>query len=217
VRQPVLSEKALAYNFTNEGGAFGTWRLSKNIMGLWLVQECKREWGLSYDELTRLAAEAKPFVAAIDPDSQMFLHPGNMPGKIRKFCAQTGQTVPQMQGEIVRVALESLALKYRFVFERLEELAGKHLEPLHIFGGGMKNRLLNQFSADATNRTVVAGPVEATAIGNILMQSVTMGKINSLREARQVVRRSFEIEEYHPGPSEGWDQAYAKFISLQLA
>jgi rhamnulokinase len=214
VQQPVLNEKAIAYNFTNEGGVFGTWRLSKNIMGLWLVQECKREWSLSYDELTRLAAEAKPFLAMIDPDSTLFLHPENMPEKIRKFCADTGQPVPGTRGEIVRVALESLALKYRFVLERLEELAGRHLDPLHIFGGGVKNRLLNQFSADATGRTVVAGPVEATAIGNILMQAITLGEIGSLGEARQLVRRSFKIEEYHPGKVAGWEKTFLKFKSL---
>jgi rhamnulokinase len=217
VRQPVLSEKALAYNFTNEGGAFGTWRLSKNITGLWLVQECKREWGLSYDELTRRAAEAKPFLAVIDPDSSIFLHPGDMPEKIRKFCANTGQTVPQAEGEIVRVALESLALKYRFVLERLEELTGKHLEPLHVFGGGTKNRLLNQFSADATGRTVVTGPVEATAIGNILMQAITLGELSSLQDARHMVRRSFGIEGYHPRDGNGWEAAYQKLKSVLFA
>jgi len=214
VRQPVLSEKALAYNFTNEGGVFGTWRLSKNIIGLWLVQECKREWSLSYSDLTRRAAEAKPFLAVIDPDSPVFLHPDNMPEKIRKFCADTGQTVPQTEGEIVRVALESLALKYRLVLECLEELAGKHLEPLHIFGGGTKNRLLNQFSADATGRTVIAGPVEATAIGNILMQAHTLGEIDSFENARGLVRRSFEIEEYHPEKSDAWEQAFGMLKSL---
>ena len=216
VREPVLSPKALTYNFTNEGGVFGTWRLSKNITGLWLVQECKREWNRSYDELTRLAAEAKPFLAVIDPDNSIFLHPGNMPEKIRWFCTDTGQTVPQTQGEIIRIALESLALKYRFVLEHLEELAGKRLEPLHIFGGGTKNRLLNQFSADVTGRTVIAGPVEATAIGNILMQAITLGEIDSLENARRLVRCSFEIEEYHPRSSEGWEEAYGKLRSLPV-
>jgi rhamnulokinase len=217
VRQPVLSEKSLAYNFTNEGGIFGTWRLSKNIMGLWLVQECKREWNLSYDELTRLAAEAKPFLAVVDPDNTLFLHPGNMPEKIRKVCAESGQPTPETQGEIIRVALESLALKYRFVLEQLEELAGQHLEPLHIIGGGVKNRLLNQFSAEATGRTVIAGPMEATAIGNILMQAIALGNIGSISDARLLVRRSFAIEEYHPGDGEDWDRAYAKLKSLLLS
>jgi len=214
VRQPVLSEKALEYNFTNEGGVFGAWRLSKNIMGLWLVQECKREWNLSYDELTRLAAEAKPFLAVLDPDNNIFLHPGNMPEKIRKFCADTQQPIPQTQGEIVRVALESLALKYRFVLGRLEELAGKRLAPLHIFGGGTKNRLLNQFGADATGRTVIAGPVEATAIGNILMQAIALGEVGSLSDARAIVRKSFDVETYQPRHRTGWDDAYAKMLNL---
>ncbi len=232
VDQPVLNEKALAYNLTNEGGVFGTWRLSKNIMGLWLVQECRREWGLTYDELTRLAAEARPFLAVIDPDRGEFLHPGNMPEKIRRSCAETGQPVPEAQGEVIRVILESLALKYRYVLARLEEVAGKRLDPLHIIGGGVNNHLLNQFTADATGRTVIAGPVEATAIGNILMQALTLGELDSLRQARRLVRHSFGAEEYHPGggdrhgsaagtPSrvvggagDGWEGAYRRLKSL---
>ncbi len=158
VEAPCLDERALAYNFTNEGGVFGTWRLSKNIMGLWLIQECRREWGISYDEITRLAAEARPFLAVIDPDAEPFFHPGSMSEKIRQFCARSGQPVPQTRGEIARVALESLALKYRLVLERLEELTGTRLTPLHIIGGGTKNRLLNQFTADAVERPVMAGP-----------------------------------------------------------
>jgi rhamnulokinase len=216
VRQPSLDEKALQYNFTNEGGVFGTWRLSKNITGLWLVQECRREWNLSYDALTQLAAEAKPFLAVIDPDSDVFLHPGDIPEKIRAYCADSNQPVPQTQGEIVRVALESLAIKYRFVLERLEELIGKRLEPLHIIGGGTRNRLLNQFTADAIGRTVVTGPVEATAIGNILMQAITLGQLDSLGEARLLVRRSFEIEEYYPRKQDGWEKAYGKLLSASL-
>ncbi|HVM71106.1 MAG TPA: rhamnulokinase family protein [Anaerolineales bacterium] len=214
VREPVLSPKALEYNFTNEGGVSGTWCLSKNITGLWIVQECKREWGLSYDELTRQASEAKAFLAVIDPDAPDFLRPGDMPEKVRKFCAKTHQAIPQTQGEIVRVALESLALKYRFALERLDELAGRHLEPLHIFGGGTKNRLLNQFSADATGRMVVAGPVEATASGNILMQAIAMGELASIAEARRLVRHSFAIEEYHPGNESGWEGAFQKLKAL---
>jgi rhamnulokinase len=216
VRQPSLDEKALQYNFTNEGGVFGTWRLSKNITGLWLVQECRREWNLSYDALTQLAAEAKPFLAVIDPDSDVFLHPGDIPEKIRAYCADSNQPVPQTQGEIVRVALESLAIKYRFVLERLEELIGKRLEPLHIIGGGTRNRLLNQFTADAIGRTVVTGPVEATAIGNILMQAITLGQLDSLGDARLLVLRSFEIEEYYPRKQDCWEKAYGKLLSASL-
>ena len=219
VREPVLSEKALAYNFTNEGGVFGTWRLSKNIMGLWLVQECRRYWrdhgeDMSYAELTHLAAEARPFVAVIDPDADLFFHPGEMPEKIRKFCAERGQSLPQTKGEIVRVALESLALKYRRTLARVEELSGKRLDPIHIIGGGTKNRLLNQFTADCTGRTVVAGPVEATAIGNVLMQAIGLGHLGSLSEARAVVRASFDVEEYQPVQHNDWHEAYSKLLKL---
>jgi len=219
VKEPALGEKALAYNFTNEGGVFDTWRLSKNIMGLWLVQECRREWqrqgqDLTYDEITRLAAESKAFLAVINPDDDAFFHPGDMPECIRQFCQKTGQRVPQTKGEVLRVALESLALKYRWVLERTEELSGKRLDPIHIIGGGTKNRLLNQFTTDATGRTVVTGPVEATAIGNVLMQAIGLGHLSALAEARAVVRNSFEVEEYHPGNREGWDEAYEKQLEL---
>jgi rhamnulokinase len=214
VWQPDVSPQALASNFTNEGGVFGTWRLSKNIMGLWLVQECKREWGLSYDEITHLAVEARPFLAVLDPDSDLFLHPGNMPEKIRAFCRDSGQAMPQTRGEIVRVALESLAVKYRLTLERLEELVGRRLEPLHIIGGGTKNRLLNQLTADCTSRKVMTGPVEATAIGNILMQAITLGQLGSLAEARTLVRRSFDIEAYQPTSPDGWGEAYSKLLSI---
>ncbi len=219
VRQPVLGEKALAYNVTNEGGVFGTWRLSKNIVGLWLVQECRRFWrnhgeNLSYDEITFLAAEARPFLAVVDTDADLFFHPGDMPEKIREFCAESGQLVPQTKGEIVRVVLESLTLKYRHLLECLEELGGKRLDPIHIIGGGTKNRLLNQFTADCTGRTVVTGPVEATAIGNALMQAIALGHLGSLAEARAVVRKSFDVENYYPVSSAGWDEAYAKSMKL---
>jgi rhamnulokinase len=216
VQEPVVGEKALEYNFTNEGGVFGTWRLSKNIMGLWLVQECKRAWvlegeSLSYDELTRLASDAKPFTALIDPDDPRFFHPGGMPERIRNYCANTNQTVPQTKGETLRVALESLALKYRWVLERLEELIGKRTDPIHIIGGGTKNRLLNQFTAEATSRTVIAGPIEATAIGNVLMQAIGLRQLESLAEAREVVRTSFLPEIYEPRESARWDEVYSRF------
>jgi rhamnulokinase len=215
VREPYLTEKALEYNFTNEGGVFGTWRLAKNVMGLWLVQECRREWSrqgeeMSFDALTQLAAESEAFLSVIDPDVDMFLHAGDMPSRIQKFCAETNQRIPQTKGEIIRVALESIALKYRLVLERLEELTSKHLNPIHIIGGGTKNRLLNQFTADSTERTVITGPVEATAIGNILMQAIGMKHLGSLVEAREVVRTSFEPEIYEPKHTVGWDEAYTR-------
>jgi rhamnulokinase len=219
VGEPATGEQALQYNFTNEGGVFGAWRLSKNIMGLWLVQECRREWRRqgtqhSYDELTHLAAEAQPFTAVIDPDDPVFLHPGDMPGRIRQYCARTGQREPQSKGETLRIAVESIALKYRLVLERLEELTGKRLEPVHLIGGGTKNRLLNQFTADATGRAVIAGPVEATAAGNVLVQAIGLGELASLEEARAVVRNSFDVEEYQPGSATGWDEAYEKLLEL---
>ena len=215
VLEPCVNDKALEYNFTNEGGVFGTWRLSKNIMGLWLIQECKRTWAgqgenLSYDEITRLAAEAKPFIAVIDPDDGRFFHAGDMPERIRTLCTDTHQTVPQTKGQILRVALESLALKYRLVLQRLEELIGRRLDPIHIIGGGTRNRLLNQFTANSTGRTVITGPVEATAIGNILMQAIGMQHLASLAEAREIVRASFKPEVYEPGQTPNWDEAFAR-------
>lgn len=218
--EPWVTPQALAFNFTNEGGVQGTWRLSKNVMGLWLVQECKRTWekigeGLSYEEITRLASAAKPFLAVIDPDDDSFFHPGDMPGRIQEFCRRSGQAVPQMKGEIVRVALESIALKYRLVLERLEEVTGRRLDPIHIIGGGTKNRLLSQFTADCTGRRCLTGPVEATAAGNILMQAVGLGHLGSLEEARAVVRASFTPEVFAPGDPAGWEGAYARLQKVK--
>ena len=217
--QPVISAQTLKYNFTNEGGVFGTWRLSKNIMGLWLVQECKRTWArqgenLTYDELTRLAAEARPFLAVIDPDDSNFLHPDDMPAHIQAYCQRTRQPIPQTNGEIVRVVLESIALKYRWVLERLEDVTGTRLEPLHIIGGGIKNHLLNQFAADATGCTVITGPDEATAIGNILMQAIALGHLSTLDKARSIVRHSFEQVIFEPGGRDAWDEAFARLLDL---
>ena len=217
--QPSLDANALKYNFTNEGGVFDTWRLSKNVMGLWLVQECRREWmrqgeEISFDRLTQLAAESGAFLAVVDPDFSGFLHPGDMPANIQKYCADTGQNVPQTKGEILRVALESIALKYRLVLERLEEMTGKRLDPIHIIGGGTKNKLLNRFTADSTGRTVVAGPVEATAIGNILMQAVGLGHLKSLAEVRAVVRNSFTPEVLEPKRTADWDEAYSRLLKV---
>ena len=215
VNKPYVNEKTLQYNFTNEGGVEGTWRLSKNIMGLWLVQECRREWSrqgvdLSYDEMTSLAAEAEPFFAVIDPDFEGFLYPGDMPSRIQKFCLDSNQAVPQTRSQILRIALEGIVLKYRLALERLEDLIGKRLSPIHIFGGGIQNRLLNQFVADATGRVVVTGPLEATAIGNILMQAIGLEHVGSLAEVRNIVRASFNPEVYEPQKTMRWDEAYSR-------
>jgi rhamnulokinase len=216
---PIVNAQSLKYNFTNEGGVNGTWRFSKNIMGLWVVQECRRTWArageeLSYAEITQLAADAAPFQAIIDVDADDFFHAGDMPARIQQYCVRTNQAVPETKGAIVRCALESLALKYRWVLERLEEMLGHRLEPIHIIGGGTQNRLLNQLTADAAHRSVVAGPIEATAIGNVLMQAVALGHLQSLDEARAVVRHSFKPETYEPHTSTAWNAAYEKLTNL---
>jgi len=217
--QPVINDQTLKYNFTNEGGVFGKWRLSKNVMGLWILQECRRTWAhhgeeLSYDEITHMAAEAKPFQFIIDPDFSGFLHPEDMPEQIREYCRNTGQPVHQDKGEIIRSVLESIALKYRWVLERLEEITGTYYERVHIIGGGTQNRLLNQFTADATQRTCLTGPVEATALGNVLMQGIALGQIDSLDHARNLVRTSFPPSVYQPGGSRAWDKAYGSLLEM---
>ena len=218
---PRISPQTLAANFTNEGGACGTIRLLKNVMGLWLVQECRRSWArsgneLSYPRLTELAAEAKPFTALIEPDDTEFLSPVDMPAAIASFCRRTGQTAPDDPGAMVRCCLESLALKYRWVVEKLEEFRGKPISTIHIVGGGTQNRLLCQLAADATRRTVIAGPVEATAAGNVLTQAIGRGYIADLAQARQIIRNSFELITYEPSrDSATWDEAYARFQKIR--
>ena len=216
---PRVDEAAFKANVTNEGGVNGTIRLLKNIMGLWLVQECRRTWEregreLGYDELVRLAAEAEPFHALVDPDCVDFILPPHMPKAFAGFCARTGQEAPEGPGPVVRCALESLAFKYRLVLETLERVSGTRAEVLHVVGGGGKNRLLCQFTADACGIPVVAGPVEATAIGNLLTQAMGIGAIGSLAEAREVVRRSFEVETFEPRESGRWTEHYQRFQAL---
>lgn len=219
--EPRISAQTLAANFTNEGGAAGTIRLLKNIMGLWLVQECRRSWArhgqeYSYAELTERAAEAPPFIALIEPDATPFLAPDDMLSAIYDFCEQTGQPRPTNVGATARCCLESLALKYRWALERLEAFRGQRIETIHIVGGGTQNRLLCQLAADATRRAVIAGPVEATAIGNVLMQAMGRGHLASLSEAREVVRRSFDLVTYTPsGNADAWEAAYTRFLALR--
>lgn len=212
---PVVNGRALALNLTNEIGAAGKVRLLKNIAGLWLLQECRRDWALngqehSYEELAHLAAEASPFAAIIDPDA--FLEPGEMPRKIADLCRRTGQTPPQDCGEFARTILESLALRYRQVLESIESLLERRFSVIHIVGGGSRNTVLNQFVADATSRTVVAGPAEATAIGNVLIQAMGSGTLAGLPEARAVVRQSFPLETFEPRDPAAWDAAYQRFL-----
>jgi rhamnulokinase len=219
LREPIINQASLDSNFTNEGGVNGTFRFSKNIAGLWLAQESRRTWAaegedLSYSDLTQMASQADRLVSVIDPDCLDFIKPGDMPARIRAFCQRTGQPVPHSKGAIIRCVLEGLALKYRWVLERLEEIVGRPLAPIHIVGGGAQNRLLNQFTADATGRPVVAGPVEATAIGNILMQALALGQINSLKDARAVVRQSFVPDLFEPIDQAGWDDAYERLLQV---
>jgi rhamnulokinase len=217
VREPVITPQSLAFNLTNEGGVGGTFRCSKNVMGLWLVQECRRTWAAqgqqwSYAELAQMAAHAAPLAMVVDPDVDEFLKPGDMPARIRALCRRTGQPEPGTPGAVVRCVLESLALKYRWVLERLEAVVGQRLEPIHIVGGGAQNQLLNQLTADATGRAVVAGPVEATTVGNLLVQALALGHIGSLAEARAVVRRSFTPQTFEPATSGDWDGAYRRLL-----
>jgi rhamnulokinase len=218
--EPVITKQSLAYDFTNEGGVNGTFRLLKNIMGLWLVQECRREWAragtsYSYDELTRMASGAPAFGALVAVNDERFLPPGDMVSRIQTFCRATGQVVPDNRGEVIRCILESLALEYRWVAERLDELVARPLPAIHIIGGGSRNRLLNQFAANATGRTVVAGPMEATAIGNVLVQAIALGHLTDLSEARALVRRSFEVGSYEPKDLAAWDEAYEQYLTLR--
>ncbi|MDX1961891.1 MAG: rhamnulokinase family protein [Pirellulales bacterium] len=220
VPQPIITERSLQCNFTNEGGVGQTTRLLKNIAGLWLVQECRRIWraaGEDHDwsELAALAAQAEPLRSLINPDDPVFLAPANMPAAIQDFCRRTNQPVPATPGQIIRTALESLALRYRQVLGWLRELTGGPIRTIHIVGGGSNNALLNQMTAAATGARVIAGPVEGTAIGNVLMQLIALGEVGSITEARQIVRRSFLVEEITAGPGLGtpaeWNGAAERF------
>jgi len=217
--QPIITDRVYQLNFTNEGGVGGTTRVLKNIAGLWLVQECRRIWKLqgrefAFDELIQRAGEALPLTSLINPDDAAFVAPKDMTAAIRDYCAKTSQIAPATEGAIVRTALESLALRYRMVLGYLEELVGSRIETIHIVGGGAQNRLLCQMTADACNRRVIAGPVEATAIGNLMMQAVALGTIGSIAQAREIVRTSFAAQEFHPKPSQAWNDAYGRFEQL---
>lgn len=217
--EPIINDKCLKLSYTNEGGVGGTIRFLKNIAGLWLVQECRRQWSKeghehSYSELTQMAARSKGTGAVIDPASDAFLTPGDMPAKIARFCEQSGQITPTTRGDFVRCCLESLALTYRKTLQGLEEILDRKLTTLHIVGGGSQNETLNQFTADACGRTVVAGPVEATAIGNILVQAMAVGEIQNLKQAREIVAASFDVKRYDPKPSKAWDAAYERYLNV---
>ncbi|NKQ35926.1 MAG: rhamnulokinase [Chloroflexi bacterium] len=203
VPQPIITEAALAANVTNEGGVYGTYRLLKNVTGLWLLQQCRATWAsegeeYSYGELVEMAQAVEGKVAVINPDDGRFLSSGNHPQRIRELCRETGQPVPQSKGEVVRVALQSLALTYRNVLAELTAVSNRKIDVIHIVGGGAKNKLLNQMTADATGLPVITGPVEATVMGNALVQLITLGEIQDIRQGRQIVAQMAAQERYEP-------------------
>ena len=216
---PVISDKTLEYNLTNEGGVGKKIRLLKNIMGLWLLQECRRIWSekgkvYTFPELISMAQKANPFQSIIDPDYMKFYNPEDMTAEIKSFCTMTGQQVPSEPGQFVRVILEGLAFKYRMVLDQLREVSGKELGKIHIIGGGSQNELLSQFSANAAGIPVITGPVEATAIGNLMVQAMAKGHVSNLDEIREIIRNSFELKTYLPENQSEWEKAYRKFITI---
>jgi len=216
--EAIITDKSFQYEFTNEGGICNTINFLKNIMGLWLVQECRRQWQrarieLSYAKLAQMAERSKPFAAYIDPDYSDFLSPGDMPAKINHYLAQTGQKAIEDKGQMVRAILESLAFTYRRIMKQLEDVSGGAIDVLHIVGGGIKNELLCQFAANATGKKVITGPAEATASGNIITQAMATGQVKSLAQAREIIRDSFDVKEYFPQDPQIWRTRYEKLQS----
>lgn len=219
LRQPITTPESLGLGFCNELGVAGTVRFLKNIAGLWLIQECKRQWDLdgkehSFAELAVMAAAAEPFTAFIDPDDPVFASPGNMPSKIRDFCGKTGQPVPESIGQILRVATESLALKYRYVYENILRLTGLDFTRLHAGGGGIQNEILCQATANALGIEVIAGPIEATSCGNIITQMIATGETPDFSAGRKLIRDSFGFTTYQPADPDAWETAYAGFLRI---
>ena len=221
LNDPLINEDSARLNYTNEGGAEGTIRFLKNIMGLWILQESRRQWkregkDYSFSDLAQMAKTAAPLRSIINPDDKLFAAPGDMPRRIAEYCQKTGQPIPEKEGEIVRCILDSLALRYRCTVEDIAALTGEKAEAVNIVGGGTQDKLLCQLTADACGLDVVAGPVEATAIGNICVQAIAAGELANMKEAREVVANSFEVENYSP-TKEGkaaYDAAYEKFLAL---
>lgn len=213
---PRIGEKSQRYNITNEGGCYGTIRFLKNIIGLWLIQESRRQWAregdsYSYAELERHALAAEPFRSFIDPDAPEFVPQGNLPRRVREYCRRTGQPVPETVGQVMRCIYESLAMKYRFTFDMLKDTTGKDYKVIHMVGGGTKDNLLCQMTADATDVNVVAGPIEATVLGNVAVQLIALGEIADRDEARRVIARSQSLITYHPREAAVWREGYEKF------
>lgn len=219
-REPIISKESSLLNFTNEGGVGGTTRFLKNICGMWLLEQCRKEWArdgkeFTYPEIVEMAGSAEPFVRFINPDDASFANPTSMLRAIEEFCLRTGQTPPQSEKEVVRTIFESLALRYRQVLDMLEDMAPFEIDVLHIIGGGSKNRLLNQYTANAIGKRVLAGPSEATAIGNVMMQAIGAGAVGSLAEARDIIRASVQTEVFMPQDVEAWEMAYRRFKDIK--
>ncbi len=218
---PLISEKVRAHNFTNEAGYGGTTRFLKNIVGLWILQESRRAWDrqgfdLDYAGLTAEAEKAEPFRSLINPNAARFAKPGDMPDTIATYCRETGQPAPETPGQFTRCILESLALSYRAALDEIEEMTGRSIERLHIVGGGSQSVLLNQFAANATQREVIAGPVEATAAGNVLIQAIALGQVESHQALREIVRDSFPLQTFRPRDAKSWREAYHRSSQLEL-
>lgn len=217
--EPIISAKSREHNFTNEIGYGGTIRFLKNVAGLWIVQECRREWAkagkeYTYEQLTEMAEQAQPLKSLIDPRDTRFIKPNDMPEKIASYCRETNQAPPETPGETIRCVLESLALSYYNVLREIHDVTGREIRYLHIVGGGSKNELLNQLSANAAHLTVLAGPSEATAIGNILIQAIALQHLGSLEDVRRVVRQSFLVKTYVGKEESAWREAYERFQEL---
>ncbi|MEN2984577.1 MAG: rhamnulokinase family protein [Dictyoglomaceae bacterium] len=216
LKEPIINKDSLEANFTNEGGVNKTFRFLKNIMGLWLLQSVRRVWmkeerEFTYSEITKMAEEEKPFQFFINPDDSSFLNPPNMVLAIREYCEKTGQKTPETKGEIARCILESLAFRYKEVFESLEKIIGRKIKILHIVGGGSQNALLSQFTANVLGIPVMTGPVEATAMGNIMIQAISRGAIKDLSSGRKIIKNSFEPIIYYPKDTEIWEREYERY------
>ncbi len=217
--EPIINDCAFRYNFSNEGAVGDKIRFLKNVMGLWILQEIQRRFSIegrnySFADLCKLAENEQSFVSFIDPDDECFYEPANMPKVIQNYCERTGQKVPQSDGQIVRCAIESLAFKYRYVVEQLQELIGKSPDSIHIIGGGSQNELLCQMTASCCNKRVFAGPVEATALGNAVTQFISLGELSDIKEARTIIRKSFPPKEFEPTDTELWSEQYRRYLSI---
>ena len=221
LEKPVISDLSAKYNLTNETGYNNTTRFLKNIIGLWLIQETRRQFkregkNYSYADMENLARAEKPFTCFIDPDSPEFVTPGNMPQKIKDFCARTGQNVPETDGAVIRCIYESLAMKYKYTFLQLKECCEKDFKVIHMVGGGTKDSFLCQMTANAANVPVVAGPIEATAAGNVAVQLIANGEISDVWEARKIIADSFDVVRYEVNENDAWEEAYPRFTKIVL-